>query len=161
MSFISRVNMKKILIFFVAILFLSSCINQKTRLATQGIIGEVRWVEGNLMPNIGDTTYVARAKGFPIEREVFIYLATKPDETARSDEIFYTSINTRLVKKIMTEKDGSFKVNVPTGKYSVFVMEKDGLFANKFDGDNYINPVTVQANNFTEIQILVNYKAYY
>lgn len=153
--------MKKVPIIFIAILILTSCINQKISLATQGIIGEVRWVEGNLMPTIGDTTYAARAKGIPIEREIYIYKATKPDDAIRADGNFYTSISTKLVKRLKSGKDGSFKVILPPGKYSLFVMEKEGLFANTFDGDNYINPVTVQANNFTEIQIMVNYKAYY
>lgn len=153
--------MKKVPFIFIAILYLSACINSKSSFNNQGIIGDVRWVEGNLMPTIGDTTYAARAKGIPIEREIYIYEATKADDVVRVDGIFYTSINTKLVKKIKTGKDGGFKVNVAPGKYSLFVMEKEGLFANTFDGDNYINPVTVQANNFTEIQILVNYKAYY
>ncbi len=153
--------MEKLLTLLISILLLYACINQNGSLNKQGIIGEVRWVEGNLMPTIGDTTYAARAKGIPIEREVFIYEVTKADDAVRSTGNFYTSINAKLVKKIKTGKDGSFKVNVPPGKYSLFVMEKEGLFANTFDGDNYISPVTVQANNFTEIQILVNYMAYY
>lgn len=153
--------MNKVLIIFIAILFLASCINQKISLATQGIIGEVKWVEGNLMPSIGDTTYATRAKGVPIKREIYIYKVTKPDDAVREDGNFYASIRTQLVKKVKSGKDGRFKVKLPPGKYSVFVVEKEGLFANIFDGDNCINPVTVQANNFTEIQILVNYKAYY
>lgn len=113
------------------------------------------------MPSIGDTTYATRAKGVPIKREIYIYKATKPDDAVWADGNFYASIRTQLVKKVKSGKDGRFKVKLPPGKYSVFVVEKEGLFANIFDGDNCINPVTVQANNFTEIQILVNYKAYY
>lgn len=153
--------MNKILIFLISILCLSACISQKRSFNTSGIIGEVRWVEGNLMPSIGDTTYAARLRGVPVEREVFIYNATKPDDVFRTEGVFYSPITTQLVKKVKSRKDGMFKVNVPPGKYSVFVLEKEGLFANTFDGDNCISPVTVQANNFTEIKILVNYKAFY
>ncbi len=161
MSFICRVNMKNFLFIFIAILFLFACTTQKRISNKQGIIGEVRWVEGNLMPTIGDTTYAARAKGIPIEREVFIYKAIKADDVNRSKGNFYASISGKLVRRIKSSRDGTFKVMLPPGKYSLFVIEKEGLFANRFDGKNYINPVTVQANNFTEIQILVNYKAYY
>lgn len=153
--------MGKELIFLLCILFLLGCINQKYSSGKQGIIGEVRWIEGNLMPAIGDTTYIERAKGIPIEREIFIYKATTPNDVVSVGGTFYKSINTELVKKVKSGKDGAFKVGLPPGKYSLFVMEKEGLFANKFDGDNCINPVTVQTNNFTEIQIQVNYKAFY
>jgi hypothetical protein len=153
--------MKNPLIFLLPVLFLSACANQKSISKTAGIFGEVRWVEGNIMPSIGDTTYASRAKGVPIEREIFIYQATKISDARRSEGNFYKSITSQLVKKVKSKKDGTFRAILPAGKYSVFVREKDGLFANIFDGDNYINPVTVQANNFTEIKIMVNYKAFY
>lgn len=153
--------MKKLLIILISILFLSGCINQKNSLGDQGIIGEVRWIEGNLMPAIGDTSYIERAKGIPIERDIYIFKAVKQEDAVSAGGTFYKSINGELVYRLESKRDGTFKVNLPPGKYSIFVMEKDGYFANIFDGDNYINPVTVQANNFTEIQIQVNYKAFY
>ena len=65
------------------------------------------------------------------------------------------------IKNGRSNKNGIFKANLSVGKYSIFILEKDGYFANTFDGDNYISPVTIHANKFTEIQILVNYQAYY
>jgi hypothetical protein len=40
-------------------------------------------------------------------------------------------------------------------------MEAEGLFANKYDGEGFINPVTIVANSFVNMEILINYKAYY
>ena len=40
-------------------------------------------------------------------------------------------------------------------------MEKESIFKNKFDGGNCLNAATAQANNFTEIQIQLNYKGFY
>ena len=127
----------------------------------QGIIGEVRWIEGNLMPSIGDTSYASRAEGVPIEREIYVYKATQLKDVEKSGGSFYTSIHTQLIKKVKSKKDGSFRVLLPSGKYSLFVVEEEGFFANIFDGDNFINPVTVQPDNYTEIKIQVNYKAFY
>lgn len=153
--------MEKVLIFLLSILFLLGCINQKHSSGKQGIIGEVRWIEGNLMPAIGDATYIERAKGIPIERDIYIFKAVKQQDALSAGGTFYKSINGELVYRLKSRKDGTFKVKLPPGRYSIFVMEKDGYFANIFDGDNYINPVTVQANKFTAIQIQVNYKAFY
>ena len=113
------------------------------------------------MPSIGDTSYASRAEGVPIEREIYVYKATQLKDVERSGGSFYTSIHTPLIKKVKSKKDGSFRVLLPSGKYSLFIVEEEGFFANTFDGDNYINPVTVQPNKYTEIKIRVNYKAFY
>jgi len=137
------------------------CATPKNNVSDQGILGEVRWVEGNLMPMIGDSTYAERSKGKPVEREIYIYKATRLEDVSSSGDTFYTSISTDLVGKVRSGKDGTFSIKLSPGTYSLFVKEEKGFFANRFDGNNYINPVTVQANKFTDVQILVNYKAYY
>jgi hypothetical protein len=149
------------LVLLSSFLFLYSCVAMQHKDGGQGIIGEVRWIEGNLMPSIGDTCYASRAEGVPIEREIYVYKATQLKDVEKSGGSFYTSIHTQLIKKVKSKKDGSFRVPLPSGKYSLFIVEEEGFFANTFDGDNYINPVTVQPNNFTEIKIRVNYKAFY
>ena len=149
------------LVLLSSFLFLCSCVAMQHKDGGQGIIGEVRWIEGNLMPSIGDTSYASRAEGVPIEREIYVYKATQLKDVEKSRGSFYTSIHTQLIKKVKSKKDGSFRVLLPSGKYSLFIVEEEGFFANTFDGDNYINPVTVQPNNFTEIKIRVNYKAFY
>lgn len=153
--------MEKLLLILLMLSILFGCINHKNASGNQGIIGEVKWLEGNLMPAIGDTSYTERAKGTPVIREIYIYKAAKPEDVVSNGGTFYKVINTEFVKKVKTKKDGTFKAKLPPGKYSIFTMEKKGLFANKFDGENFINPVTVHDNKITEIQILVNYKAFY
>lgn len=148
-----------LLLVFLSVI--TGCITQKTYNSNQGIIGEVRWVEGNLMPSVDDTSYADRLKGKPVKRTVYIYKATRRDETIGSNGVFFNMISTELIAKARSKSNGKFKVNLPPGKYSLLVQEEEGLYANTFDGDDYINPVTVHANNFAEVQILVNYKAYY
>ena len=142
-------------------MILSDCVSQNLRTGKQGILGEIRWIEGNVMPTVGDTSYINKTKGEPVKRVIYIYKAIKRDEAKPYDGVFYTDIKTELIRKIKSNTQGKFQVSLPPGKYSLFVKEKGGLFANTFDGENYINPVTVQPEKFTEIQILVNYRAFY
>jgi len=110
---------------------------------------------------IGDTSYAFRSAGNPVQREVYIYKAVKLDDTINHDGSFFKSISSDLVEKVETNREGKFRVYLAPGRYSLFVLEKGQLYANTFDGDNYVHPVTVEPNKFTEIKISINYKAYY
>ena len=144
----------------MSILVCSACAVHKHTI-NQGISGDVRWVEGNLMPALGDTTYLDRSKGIPVAREIYIFKAIKIHDVKPQIGDFYSDIKSELIKRVKTDKNGKFTVMLPPGKYSVFVMEKEGFFANKYDGEGYINPVIVVAGEFAEMNITINYKAYY
>lgn len=128
----------------------------------QGLAGEVRWLEGNLMPTIGEEpeAEAEKRKGEPVQRELHIYELTTMDE-AKSEGTFFHDIQSRLVKKTTSDKDGYFQVELPVGRYSVFVQEEQGLFANIFDGEGNINPVEIKKDEVTKITIEINYKAAY
>jgi hypothetical protein len=128
-----------------------------TAWAQQGICGKVSWTSGNQMPG-PDRKLQSTSAG--IAREIFIYEATTTEKTTQSNG-FYSAVQTKLVKKIKTKKGGTFSVKLPEGTYSVFVKESGGLWANTFDGQGRINPVTVTANNMTVLHINVNYRAAY
>jgi hypothetical protein len=150
-----------LIIVFTTFCFLA-CTGSKKISGLQGISGQVFWLEGNLMPAIGDTSYHQRAAGIPIQRTVFIHEATNSTQTEISiNSSLYAKVNSRLILKTRTDKNGYFKVNLEPGKYSVFIQEDKGLFANIFDGQGIINPVTVETGKFTDIVIKVNYKAFY
>ncbi len=122
----------------------------------QGIIGKVEWLEGNQMP--GPDRKPAPSRG--IQREVWIYQAVTIQQ-AKSEGVFFSDIASPLIKKIKTNRKGCFKLKLPPGDYSIFILEKKGLFANRFDGQGRINSVTVKPGEFTEISILVDYEAAY
>ena len=128
----------------------------------QGLAGQVLWLEGNFMPTIGDEPDVNRKKfkGQPVQRTIHIYELTTMEE-ASADGPFFHHIETNLVEKVETNEEGKFVVSLPPGQYSVFVKEEDGLFANFFDGEGNINPVTIKEGEITPITIEVNYKATY
>ena len=151
--------MKKKLMLLSIMLF-TGCVVPKHS-GSQGITGVVRWVEGNLMPAVGDTTYTTRAKGVPIQREIYIYKAVKIHDAESQQGVFFHDIPSELIARVQTDSDGIFNVSLSPGTYSVFVMEDEGLFANKYDGEGFINPVTISANSYVNMEILINYKAYY
>lgn len=128
----------------------------------QGLAGQVRWLEGNLMPTIGEDVEQNQKdyKGEPVQREVHIYELTSMDE-ATAEGTFFKNIQTDLVKKVETNEEGEFIVELPVGRYSVFVQEDQGLFANSFDGEGHINPVEIKEGELTKITIQINYKAAY
>ncbi len=125
---------------------------------SQGIRGDVRWLEGNQMPGPG----VKMNSGRPVVRDIYIYNAVKTDQTTTGESpAFVAKVNAKLVKRFKTRKDGTFAVSLAPGLYSIFTMEPDGLWANTYDGEGYINPVTVQPGQTTSIHVRINYKAYY
>lgn len=124
---------------------------------SQGIAGQVLWYEGDLMPGIDKEPI----EGKPIQREVFIYEATRQNQGDIKEGVFYMNIKTKLVAKIITDDEGKFIVGLDPGTYSVFVKESSGLFANNFDKDGIINPVIIGTNELSNMLIRVNYKAAY
>lgn len=127
----------------------------------QGLAGKVRWLEGNLMPTISENPdETPQKKGEPVQRELHIYELTTMDE-ATAEGTFFQDLQTELVKTVETNEEGEFVVALPAGRYSVFVKEEQGLFANSFDGEGHINPVKVKEGEVTEIQIDINYAAAY
>jgi hypothetical protein len=138
-------------IFFLVVLHSTITCAQK-----QGIKGQVFWLSGNQMPGPG----VQRPPQQGIIREVHIYKVATMNDVVM-DNNYYTQVKTELVAKVISAKDGYFKVKLPVGEYSVFTVEPKGLFANMFDVNNRINPVIVQPKKFTWITITVDYDAAY
>lgn len=123
----------------------------------QGIKGKVEWISGNQMP--GPDKPATQPQG--IKREIYIYQATTVTQTSPQDGTFFSDIKTVLVRKIRSKKNGKFCVRLPPGKYSIFVKEPRGLFANSFDGQSCIQCVQVNSGEYTTVTLLVNYEAAY
>lgn len=128
----------------------------------QGIQGQVRWLEGNLMPTVSDEPQPTNTPqhGAPVEREILIYELTGMDQAEGNGPVF-SGINSTLVKQVKTDERGRFSVELPAGRYSVFTKESEGYFANQFDGEGNINPITVYQDSVRQVLIEINYKAAY
>lgn len=78
----------------------------------------------------------------PAKREIAVYKLTNVNEV-KADGAFFTGIKTACVAKVSSNAKGYFEVALPAGQYSVFVVEKAGLYANSFNGKGNINAVEV------------------
>lgn len=127
-----------------------------------GIRGQVFWVEGNRMPQANQS---AGQPGFPpekkpIQRTLRIHQLTHINQASLGDYLF-GDIETALVAEVQTDESGFFEVPLPPGTYSLFTVEENGYFANVFDLDSYVHPVTVTENAWETTQITINYMASY
>lgn len=145
--------MKKAVLF----LLLLGCHPPFAHSQNQGIKGQVFWIAENQMPSSEE---VKKSPHHGVQRELLIYEETSLDQTTR-DGFFFSEVKTKLVLSFTTKKDGSFKIKLPEGTYSVFVREPNGLYANLFEKDGAINPITVKPKNYAWLTITIDYLAAY
>lgn len=121
----------------------------------QGIQGKIFWVDNSGVPSPSQNPDPQTG----VQREIAVYeVATRADAQQDSDG-FFSDITTKLVLSAVSNADGSFKIKLLPGTYSVFVKEPKGLYANLFDRQNRINPVIVQSRQYTWITITIDYQA--
>jgi len=146
-------------VFLLLTILTFSCKSVKTD--TQGIMGQVYWLEGNQMPQmVEEGKEVQRPEKKGAARTIRIHQLTHINQ-ARLGDYLFGDIETPLVAEVETDDQGRFSVELPVGKYSVFTVEESGYFANIFDLDSYINPIEVEKGEWTQADILVNYEAAY
>jgi hypothetical protein len=120
----------------------------------QGLYGTVFLKQGNQMPAPGR----AVSNGQPVKREIVIYQLTNINDVKNNNGVFY-GVKTALVAKTTSNAKGQFAIALPAGQYSVFVVEKEGLYANYFNGKGSINPVEVLPDSLTQKDIYISNKA--
>lgn len=137
--------------FILLLALMASCAAMKP-----GIEGQVMWVSGNQMP--GPDKKPTSGKG--VEREVLIYEVLTAEDVMTSNG-FITQVNKPLIQSVHTDKHGVFTVQLKPGTYSLLVKEPRGLFANRYDQNNHIQPITVKAGERTMVTIIIDYEAAY
>jgi hypothetical protein len=145
--------------FLFAGLFLSACSGTKgSDSITQGIRGTVAEAVGNQMPSPD----VKPSGPQPVATTVYVFELTNMTQVQRqAGEPFYTSIATRQVDSVKSDKEGKFALALEPGRYSIFTRVDGRWYANLFDGANNIQPVTVEAGKVTETKIVISAKAFY
>jgi hypothetical protein len=126
----------------------------------QGITGQVTWLEGNHMPTISETGNESKKdpKGIPVKRMIRIYPLLKISDMSLEDGLF-KSLAAKPITEIETDESGKYSLKLSPGRYSIFTVEENGLFANTFDGEGNVQPVTVKEGEWTLLDIVINYKA--
>jgi len=122
----------------------------------QGLHGQVFWVSGNQMP--GPEAILSPNQG--AVREVLVYELTSINDVTQVGP-FFRDVKTKMVATIQSKPDGTFKLKLEPGVYSIFTKEKNGLYANLFDEKNNINPVIIKAGQYAWKTITIDYDAAY
>jgi hypothetical protein len=122
----------------------------------QGIQGHVYLVTGNQMPSPDRPP----SKPAGMKTTLYIYELTNNSQVTR-EGAFYSSISTRMVKQVMTDDNGYFKVKLKPGRYSLFVKKGELFYSSVFDDKNNIHPVEVRKGEWTEEDFRANYDAVY
>jgi hypothetical protein len=123
---------------------------------SQGIQGHVLRVSGNQMPSPD----FPREKPRGFKTTLLIYELTHTSQAIREGD-FYRIISTKLIKEVVTGEDGSFKVKLAPGHYSLFVKKDELFYANTFDGQGNIHPIEVKKSKWTRDEFRADYGAVY
>lgn len=125
---------------------------------SQGICGTVVVKQGNYMPSPDSPQ--PTPNGTPAEREVLIFPLLNLGQIDAGDNGFINSVREmKPIKTVKSKKDGSYCVSLPVGRYTVVVREPKGLYANLFDSQSNINPVTVTKNRLSRNTLEISHQA--
>lgn len=153
--------MQKFVLFFsvIALVTLSQC--KPYQPEGQGITGQVTWLEGNQMPMMTESGKPdSKNEPKPIRRKVRVYPLVKFSDLKLENGLF-TAMSEKPLTETETDDKGNYSISLSPGRYSIFIVEEGGLFANIFDGEGNVQPVTVKEGEWTSLNVVVNYKAVY
>jgi hypothetical protein len=124
---------------------------------SQGIYGFVYFWEGDFMPTVPPTIGGTKT---PVARTIVVYTPTRIDSVEHVGySAFYSRIMTQRVAETRSNTRGFFQLDLPVGRYSVFVVEGSLFYANGGDGLGYIWPVTVAKDSLSFVRLDITYKA--
>jgi hypothetical protein len=129
---------------------------QFTKGPREGISGQVLWLREDQMS--GSSKTIAPPLG--VVREILIYKATSLKDAQQVDQ-FFNELKTELVTTTWSKEDGTFKIKLPPGEYSVFTRESRGLYAGSVDKNGCINCVVVKPKKYSWVAITIDYDAPY
>jgi hypothetical protein len=121
----------------------------------EGVKGQVFWIYGDKMPGPEK-----RSPMQGVVREIDVYELTTLADVDQGNG-FFKKIYTRFVTSTTSAEDGTFKIKLPPGKYSLFVKEENGFYANLFDSDKNICLITVKPKQYAWMTITIDYEATY
>lgn len=132
--------------------------NRKKISVKQGVAGTLIMKEGNCMPWVGPYEGDNPCRAYPVLRTLRIYEPTSPEDVEGHGPSF-EEVHTKLVAEANSDEDGFFQVELDTGRYSLFIIEKGKYYRNMWK-DNLIGPVTVEIDSVTIENPVIDY-AYY
>ena len=149
-----------VILFLILAFSMTACAQQKSPLQTtnvkQGICGMVLEKRGNHMPSPDSPL----SKGHPVEREILVFPLLNVSQVVAGENGFIKSVGKiEPIETVKSDKAGKFCVSLPVGRYSVIVRETKGLYANLFDAQNNIFPVTVKKGKQETVTVDITHQA--
>ncbi len=127
---------------------------------SQGVWGNVRFWQGDHMPGtVGEGSSSGTIT--PVYRVIRVYKGTSinDNDSINASSSFYEHINSELVAVVYSDTTGFYQTELPTGVYSIFTEEDQGLYANGFNSELVINPVTIDENSISQLDLDITYNA--
>jgi hypothetical protein len=121
-----------------------------------GVAGTLLKKTGDCMPIIGSGT---TCTSYPVSRTILIYEYTTTNNVDGWGPS-YKSVHSKLVAQCSADQDGFFQAAVDPGKYSILIKENDNFYANSFDGQGGIQPITVRSDSVNLITLVLDYAVY-
>jgi hypothetical protein len=152
--------MKKNIVYALLLAMVIACLSafKPVVFKKQGVEGYLYKVSGNQMPSPD----IKPAPPRGIRGTLLVYQLTNSSQAIKKEgSQFYSSVSTRLVKKIQTNNIGYFNVQLAPGKYSIFIQKASLLYANRFDSQNNIAPIEVIPGRMSRIEVRMDYNAVY
>lgn len=124
---------------------------------TEGIKGSVIFKEGVFKDN-GELGSEGKVIG--VSRKVLVYKETNMRAVDIAEEDFLNNIYSELVDSLQSNEDGYFEKRLKPGKYSLFIVENNRLYA-KLNDEGYYFPVQVSVDSVSAVTLEIDYKARY
>ncbi len=99
--------------------------------------------------------------GQPVVREVVVLPLLTLNQVVSDETGFVTDLKgVQPLQTVRSGADGKFCFDaLPDGQYSVMVREDKGLYANSYNTQNHINPITVEKGRAATIAIQITHRA--
>lgn len=139
--------------FIIAMFTLMSCGAAKVM-----VTGKVQRVMGNQMPSPD----LANEEPGGYSTTVYFFEPTLMNMGQPTGEQgLFMMTDKKLVAKVLAEKDGSFKLKIKPGKYSVLLGKDGQYYSNISDIAGLINPIEVSKHNKKPIVLRADWGAIY
>lgn len=117
--------------------------NHKNKVSIkQGIYGTTSLTTGNCMPIIDEN----QCKLYTIEKEILIYERTSPFQVTFNNNKFVSKIHSKLIKKVNSDANGFFQIDLPVGVYSLFYQDDTIYPYVNINNPTIINEIIVDTN---------------
>ena len=145
----------------------ASCEKLSSPTITQGVYGVILERYGDFMPGFeGDQRDHGERY---VKRDIYVYEYTLPQDVKTVEPYDINKVTpemmpTRLVAKTRSTKNGFYQIQLPAGKYSIFILEQGRLYYTDgylgFYGDGGMNPLTIRSGEVTELDMMIHNECY-